>query len=106
MSREVGDAFEKEVADLLDLQITANSGAKFDNADLYSFNGPLKNFVIELKVKSIDNFRAPKDEIEKLKKQALKFTKDWAYIQKNNSGSYILMDLNAFAELVYDLCRE
>lgn len=103
MSREVGDEFEKKIANLLDLSITANSGAIHDDGDLYDYKGPLRHFVIELKRKSVPFFRSNKGEITKLIKQADKLGKDWIYIQGTDDGDYALMSVDALATLVDEL---
>ena len=90
-----GYEFEERLEDLLDgLKRTAKSGGHWDNADLAN-----EFTLVEAKVKSLDNFRAPKGELTKLKNQAEKHGKDWVYIQKNDSGEYALLDLRFFITL-------
>lgn len=100
MSREKGDLFEDKCCKVLGLSKTANSGAIHDDGDLYDYKGPLKDFIIEAKYKSIPNFRASKAEIEKLKVQANKFFKDWIYIQSTDSGEYVLLSLDSFGTII------
>lgn len=94
MSREIGDELEDKISADLGINKTTNSGAKFDNGDLTD-----KKLIVEAKVKSKSSFSIPKGELSKLKKQADKHGKDWIYVQKNLSGTYVLMDYNTFLEL-------
>lgn len=101
MSRKKGDDFEDMVAKALDLRKTAMSGGYWDNADLYTDQGPLSDFIIECKYKSVPWLRPIKSEILKLQKQALKEgNKEWLYIQRTEVGDFAVMDFNALCELV------
>lgn len=104
MSREIGDRFETEVANLLNLKKTAKSGAHWDNGDLYTTIGPLKDFVIECKFKNIRWLQPNRLEIIKLQQQAIKAGhKDWLYIQKNQAGTFVVLSIDAFSELLNSL---
>lgn len=95
MSRDKGDRLEDKVAADLGLNKTTNSGAKWDNADLTN-----KKLIIECKVKSKDGFQGCKSEIKKLITQAAKHSKEWVYIQQNNTGTFVVIDYNYFLELI------
>lgn len=82
MSRQVGDQFEKEVAQALGAELTARSGAHWDDADIKITTGPLKDFVIECKYKSVPFLRPNKKEILKLQEQAKKQMKEWCRIHR------------------------
>jgi len=92
--REIGDEFEKQVAYDLGIQKTNMSGAKFDNGDLAS-----KETIIECKVKGKSGFQACGSEVKKVITQALKHNKEWLYIQKTATDSYVVLDYNYFLEL-------
>lgn len=100
--RDKGDRFEKEVANKLNLETTAKSGGHWDDADLYAYNKshPLSLFIIECKYKEVDWLRPVKSEIKKVMKQAEKINKDWMYVQGNNAGDFVVMSLDALAELL------
>lgn len=94
MSREIGDELEDKISTDLGLNKTTNSGAKFDNGDLAD-----RKLIVEAKVKSKPSFTLPRKELSKLQAQALKHGKDWLYIQKNNAGTFVMMEYNTFLEL-------
>jgi hypothetical protein len=97
--RQVGDEFEKYIAKLLpELNITARSGAHWDNADL---TGP--GVIIEAKVKNKPRLTISWNEIVKLKKQAEKHTVDWIYaVKDSNDKKYAICDLDFMIELLED----
>ena len=96
MSREVGDEFEQEIAQLLGLRLTTNSGAKYNNADMGDYD-----YIVECKVKNgKKNFHVDNKELDKLKDQALKRFKDWMYIQKTAGGIQCLIDLELLLKLL------
>lgn len=95
MSREKGDLLEDRVANDLGIKKTTNSGAKWDNADLSN-----RKLIIECKVKDKEGFQGCKGEIKKLIAQAAKHSKEWAYIQQNKSGTFVVIDYNYFLELL------
>lgn len=93
--REKGDFFEEKIANLLGIKRTAKSGAHWDNGDL-----ACKGLIIEAKVKDTESwFRANKAEITKVIKQAEKHGVDWAYIQHNKAGDFVLLSLDTFVEM-------
>ena len=92
--REIGDEFEEQVAYDLGIKKTNGSGAKFDNGDLCD-----KETIIECKVKGKPGFQSCSLEIKKVISQAQKHNKEWVYIQKTDSGSYVVLDYNYFLEL-------
>ena len=95
MSKEIGNELEKKISSALGINRTTNSGAKWDNADLAN-----RKLIIEAKVKMDKaSFSAPKSELKKLKREAEKHGKDWLYFQKNQTGIYVLLDLDTFLEL-------
>ena len=103
MSREAGDEFEAELAKRLNLKLTANSGAIFDDADLRPKNG--KKLLIEAKVKNTLTFpftSAVKKEIKKLEDQASERFISWIYMIRCISDDYVILDLNTFEKIAKD----
>jgi len=95
MSRKIGDELEDEIAQLLGLRKTANSGAMFNNADMGDYD-----YIVECKVKNgKKNFHVDNKELNKLKEQAQKRFKDWLYIQKTDGGIQVLVDIELFLKL-------
>ncbi len=94
MSREIGDKLETKISELLGINKTTNSGAKYDNADLAN-----REVMIEAKVKHKPSFTIPKTELTKLMKQAKKHGKEWLYIQENMLGTFVLLDLDTYIEM-------
>jgi len=92
--RELGEDFEEEVAHDLGMQKTNMSGAKFDNGDLAN-----RETIVECKVKGKPGFQACGNEIKKVIAQAQKHSKEWLYIQKTDTGTYVVLDYNYFLEL-------
>lgn len=95
-TRDLGDKLEKDLENLLGMRRTAKSGAHWDNADLSS-----RSLLIEAKVKNTAKWLQPsRAEIIKLIKQAKAVGKEWAYVQRNSAGDFVVLDLNFFAELI------
>jgi hypothetical protein len=92
--REIGDEFEEQVAYDLGIRKTNGSGAKFDNGDLAD-----RKTIIECKVKGKPGFQACGLEVKKVIAQAQKHGKEWLYIQKTATSSYVVLDYNYFLEL-------
>ena len=96
--REIGDEFEEYVLKHLGkgFSKTANSGAKFGDADIKH-----RKLIVECKVKSeTPGMVAPIAELRKLWKEADKQGKDWLYIVKNKDNKVmVLLDFQAFIEL-------
>ena len=98
MSRDkqiIGEQFEKDCANLLDMQRTWSSGATLDNADLTD-----DHLLIECKVKNtVDGISIPKSLIEKVKEQATKWRRDWAIASRTKAGDFIVLPVDVFAEI-------
>jgi hypothetical protein len=95
MSRAIGDEFEDLIYSVLgDINKTTNSGAKFGNGDLAN-----SNIIIECKNKDLPRLRPDWKEIEKVIKQANNSGREWAYIQRNQAGTFVIVDFNFFQEL-------
>lgn len=95
--REKGDVLEDLVSNLLGINKTTNSGAKWGNGDLTN-----RELMIECKVKSGNGFKACGPEVKKIIAEASKHNKDWMYIQSTDDGIYVLMDFNKFVENYYE----
>lgn len=97
-SRDVGDAFEDTVLSKLGpgFSKTAGSGSVFKNGDIRH-----SRLIVECKVKNnVTGFNAPRKELDKLKKEALKQGKDWLFIEVSSAREpMVLCDLNTFLEL-------
>ena len=107
MSRKVGDEFERELARILNLKTTVNSGAVFDDADLRPKNG--KPVIFEAKVKrngSIVFLADTKREIEKLRKQALERYMNWVYFVKSDNEDYAVMDITTFKTMTKEYLKD
>lgn len=95
MTREIGDKLETKLSELLGINKTTNSGAKYDNADLAN-----RDIIIEAKVKNTKtSFSVPKTELTKVIKQARKHEKEWIYVQQNALGTFVLLDLDTYVEM-------
>lgn len=92
--RQIGDDFEEQVAHDMGIRKTNGSGAKFDNGDLAD-----KETIIECKVKGKSGFQACGSEVKKVIAQARKHNKEWLYIQKTDTDSYVVLGYNYFLEL-------
>lgn len=92
-NREVGDEFEKYLANQLNLKTTAKSGGYWDNGDIVG-----KDVIIECKVKSVSFLRIAKNEIKKVINQAEKHSKDWVYTQRTDGGDFVICSLDFFLE--------
>ena len=97
MSREIGDEFEKKILDLCDeigilARTTKNSGAKFNDGDMYTctIQGEAKhqgrkNPIIKLK------------EFAKIRKQAAHQNRvPVLFIENENGDSFAVVDLETF----------
>jgi len=92
--RSKGDELETKVSNLLGVNKTTNSGAKFNNADLAN-----SKVIIECKFKDLPRLRPEWNEIEKVIKQATDSGREWIYIQENQAGTFAIVDFNFFIEL-------
>lgn len=92
--REKGDKLEQKISNLLGINKTTNSGAKFDNADLAN-----RKIMIEAKVKDKPSLSIPKGELSKIIAQAKKHSKEWLYIQENQQGTFVIVDIDTFIEM-------
>lgn len=105
-TRKTGDELEKEILEHLNsvrgqrdsdcgFRLCANSGAKWSDGDIRH-----QQLVIECKVKNTSKgMTVPIAELTKLKQLADTQCKDWVYVQKNATGTYVSMDLDTFLEL-------
>lgn len=84
------------------MELTRNSGASLDDADLRD-----DHLVVECKVKgAMKGVSIPLSLIEKVKKQATKWRRDWAIVTRNAAGDdHITMPLDVFEE-IYEKYRD
>jgi len=94
-NRAIGDTLEKKVMYLLQMRGTHNSGATNDDADLKD-----DHMIVECKVKSkMAGLGISASLLEKVKKQALKWRREWAIVTRNADGDeFVTVPLNDFAE--------
>jgi|6_EtaG_2_1085325.scaffolds.fasta_scaffold10192_2 hypothetical protein len=107
MSRKLGDEFEKELAQKLNLKTTANSGAIFDDADLRPTNG--KPVLIEAKVKNTLGApftHAVRKEVIKLKLQAEERFIHWLYIIRCKEGDFAILDVDTLEHLTREYLKD
>ena len=100
--RDVGNAFEIKVSQAIpNGKLTPNSGAMFNNADVVN-----DTLVVECKVRNKPSINISKIQLEKLKKQALLYSKDYAFANKTTNGEYITISLEHFKQLLADTKHE
>lgn len=93
-NRSIGDKFEQEISNLLEIPVTVKSGGHWDNADMDS-----GKVLIECKLTNKAGFSGTVDHIKKLKIQADKALKEWVYIRRTPDETYVIVSLDYFSEL-------
>ncbi len=88
-------SFESYVARLLKANLTKNSGAMNDDADLKD-----ELCLIECKFRSSDTLTVDHNILSKVNDQSLKWNKDsWILAYANNRGAYAILPIEFFADI-------